>query len=564
MILPPAKPSSHSATITPPLSQVNRVSSPASNTKPSIAPTNSNLSTNTLPPEAIKLFKRQSGEWLPARVISVQLVTAPDNGNSTSDGLSTNLNTNILSKPDQYLNQQQQQQNRLWQAIVTIDKAVALSKAMTLDKTIAPNKLTSDKTSSINQPVTHKNGVQIQVLSHKPLLPAQILLLKLNQQQQLMAKTISQPRSSIDLTKITNPQQSIIHLAKQNPALHSLIPSKQLFKMLSEISNANKAMPIPTTNKITTVITKIMDKALLIPNIVQKNIFIKELQHYVKTNIPQSNIAKQATKITAGTSLIQPQDKSHTTPSSTTKIKSASVSKPEYNTQDLLKQLLQELTSINKSTFTIPNQESFNAIGKNNNPFNMDAFEKLITQILQKNNTGNISTKTINTKKNEIHKGQLLQWLKQTIARNIFQQVNSQSSNVNQAAQTNADSSYIHLDIPIRYGDQYSQVELIIRQEEQSKDSNKKETEKYWQVFLEFDLATLGLIQARIQLQNDITNVEFWSESKHTQKIIQNKMISLTEQLQQNDIHVHHIHSKLGQLKQKPFQMHYQMVDIKT
>lgn len=91
------------------------------------------------------------------------------------------------------------------------------------------------------------------------------------------------------------------------------------------------------------------------------------------------------------------------------------------------------------------------------------------------------------------------------------------------------DQSFINFEVPFRHNDQQEVLQLKIREELQEKEA--LEGNKVWTVNLAFHLNTLGGMRIYITLDQLDLAMQFWTEGKKSQRLLQNHFPLLSERL---------------------------------
>jgi len=524
MILPPPNSgASSSSSTTPPGSSVLLSSL-------SISPDKAGnpLLPGTLPlsPKVLNPLKSASGQWLNARVIEV---TNFSRAESKSASLATSPSPAL---PDAVSVSNKTQQS-LWQAVLALKNTLQ-----------------------------HQNAeVLIKVLSERPLKLHQALEVRLSPQQHLEVRPSPIPSSSQNTVPAN---QQILSLSKQSLLLQHAFPNNQLLNALNHHTINKRPLLQAISQQFNQQSLPIKDTTVL----------QQTLKDYIKNNTaniaPAAPHRKSPGPVTHTPNTLQkpilptkpmqagrPQVEGHVLNTTNTDTKPSSP--PKSSTyQELLKQLIQQL-HVMQSTHPTP-QTATSSSKKLPGP--LQGIEKLLLPLLKKASAPITYHAEHKKSVNNSLENALLQMAKQALARSLVQQATMQLAQ--SSSQPTDNNTFIHLDIPIRYNDQHSHIELIIQEQESEEVHRKRERGKQWQVFLEFDLPRLGVIQSHIIQVNEKTSVEFWSDSKTARRIIEKKLDNLSDTLINNGIDLERLTCKAGRINKQAFQMQYQILDITT
>ncbi|MCU7798813.1 MAG: flagellar hook-length control protein FliK, partial [gamma proteobacterium symbiont of Lucinoma myriamae] len=91
------------------------------------------------------------------------------------------------------------------------------------------------------------------------------------------------------------------------------------------------------------------------------------------------------------------------------------------------------------------------------------------------------------------------------------------------------DQSFINFEVPFRHNDQLEVLQLKIREKLQEKEA--LEGNKIWTVNMAFHLKTLGGIRIYITLDKQELAMQFWTEEKASQRLLQHYFPLLSERL---------------------------------
>lgn len=87
------------------------------------------------------------------------------------------------------------------------------------------------------------------------------------------------------------------------------------------------------------------------------------------------------------------------------------------------------------------------------------------------------------------------------------------------------------LEIPLRDGQQFTQVQLRIQREQEAPDRNQSEQQPQWEIRLAFNLEQLGPLQAITRLYKGRVSSEFWAEQHHTLQLVSEQLDHLRDRL---------------------------------
>lgn len=216
------------------------------------------------------------------------------------------------------------------------------------------------------------------------------------------------------------------------------------------------------------------------------------------------------------------------------------------------------------SEFAKTNGLQFINSGKNTADSSLD---KLLQQLFKPHGTNPQQENTQSRSNDNI--ARLLQHFSAALARIQLHQANSASST---NAQNEAIIQQFSVDLPIKHGNEFHNLELEFREEWlQDKDDEKEETEKtkQWSVLLNFDLPDAGTLFSRVRLWQDKTqdnkvSVQFWTERLDIQTEIQSKLALLQQQLSKKGVNVEEIQCLGGTPPSRNTQLNYALVDVKT
>ncbi len=96
-------------------------------------------------------------------------------------------------------------------------------------------------------------------------------------------------------------------------------------------------------------------------------------------------------------------------------------------------------------------------------------------------------------------------------------------------ARESSDQSFLNVEIPFRHNDQQEILQLKIREEKKEKEAELGN--KIWTVNMAFNLQSLGGIRIYITLDKIDLAIQFWTEEKDSQRLIQNYFTLLSERL---------------------------------
>lgn len=87
------------------------------------------------------------------------------------------------------------------------------------------------------------------------------------------------------------------------------------------------------------------------------------------------------------------------------------------------------------------------------------------------------------------------------------------------------------LDLPLRDGQQFSQVQMRIQQDQSAANERHGEQAPQWEIRLAFNLDHLGPLQAIARLHKDRVSSEFWAEQPSTLQLVRNELDQLRDRL---------------------------------
>src|SRR5690606_20641276 len=87
------------------------------------------------------------------------------------------------------------------------------------------------------------------------------------------------------------------------------------------------------------------------------------------------------------------------------------------------------------------------------------------------------------------------------------------------------------LDLPLRDGQQFTQVQLRIQQDKPAPDRRQGEQAPQWEIRLAFNLDHLGPLQAIARLQRGRVSSEFWAEKPDTLQLLHRELGQLRDRL---------------------------------
>lgn len=87
------------------------------------------------------------------------------------------------------------------------------------------------------------------------------------------------------------------------------------------------------------------------------------------------------------------------------------------------------------------------------------------------------------------------------------------------------------LEIPLRDGQQFTQVQLRIQRDQEAPDKQQSEQQPQWEIRLAFNLEQLGPLQAITQLYKGRVSSQFWAEQPHTLHIVTQQLGYLRDRL---------------------------------
>src|SRR5699024_4233346 len=87
------------------------------------------------------------------------------------------------------------------------------------------------------------------------------------------------------------------------------------------------------------------------------------------------------------------------------------------------------------------------------------------------------------------------------------------------------------LDVPLRDGQQFTQVQMRIQRDQQAPDKHKAEQTPQWEIRLAFNLEHLGPLQAVARLYKGRVSSEFWAEQAGTLQLVNNELGQLRDRL---------------------------------
>ncbi|SBS26527.1 Flagellar hook-length control protein FliK [Marinomonas spartinae] len=108
----------------------------------------------------------------------------------------------------------------------------------------------------------------------------------------------------------------------------------------------------------------------------------------------------------------------------------------------------------------------------------------------------------------------------------------------------------MHIDLPIKEGQQNHLVQLDIDQDASTKELPKEE--RRWLVKLKFDFEETGRFDTRLSIQGNKVGIVFAAEQKTTQTAIRQHMEELKQKLREKDIEVERLDVFQGKLKEDP------------
>ena len=87
------------------------------------------------------------------------------------------------------------------------------------------------------------------------------------------------------------------------------------------------------------------------------------------------------------------------------------------------------------------------------------------------------------------------------------------------------------LDLPLRDGQQFTQVQMRIQRDQSAADERHGEQAPQWEIRLAFNLDHLGPLQAIARLHKDRVSTEFWAEQPNTLQLVRNELDQLRDRL---------------------------------
>lgn len=87
------------------------------------------------------------------------------------------------------------------------------------------------------------------------------------------------------------------------------------------------------------------------------------------------------------------------------------------------------------------------------------------------------------------------------------------------------------LDLPLRDGQQFTQVQMRIQRDQSAPDSRQTEQTPQWEIRLAFNLDHLGPLQAITRLHKGRVSSEFWAEQPRTLQLVSNELDQLRDRL---------------------------------
>ena len=87
------------------------------------------------------------------------------------------------------------------------------------------------------------------------------------------------------------------------------------------------------------------------------------------------------------------------------------------------------------------------------------------------------------------------------------------------------------LDLPLRDGQQFTQVQLRIQREQQAPDRRQSEQTPQWEIRLAFNLDHLGPLQVVARLYKGRVSSEFWAEQASTLRLVNSQLEQLRDRL---------------------------------
>jgi len=121
----------------------------------------------------------------------------------------------------------------------------------------------------------------------------------------------------------------------------------------------------------------------------------------------------------------------------------------------------------------------------------------------------------------------------------------------------------VRTDIPVRQGDEFDNVELVITEERPPGDEARFGSQ--WRVQLQFDLERKGHVMVELVLQQDEQlSGSFWAERRETAAEIRNRMGDFLNHLDQHGFDVQEMHCHLGRPTGEKESISRQLIDLKT
>ena len=154
-----------------------------------------------------------------------------------------------------------------------------------------------------------------------------------------------------------------------------------------------------------------------------------------------------------------------------------------------------------------------------------------------------------------------------SIAKIQLQQIHTISQQLNQVDVTQPNQSW-QFEIPVRHGQDVHPLQIHLEQrwmEEKQDDTTQQGTRvRQWNVMLNFDLPLVGKFYAQLRLLGQNLNAKFWAEHENTLAEARQKIDFLTNQLEQQGIHVSQIQCVPGLPPKPKMLLSYSLVDVKT